>query len=258
MVGDVNFRDTILKASRGVTSYLGDFLLFMILYGVESSFAGYGSRANGRAYARATNEFLAIKEATALRSLENLKRKGYIRYARGKSDIEITASGRKRLDRLTYSYEEKRKWDGRLYMITYDVPESKKPIRDLLRTQLKKLGCGMLQASVWVTPYDPREVLREFVNENHLEGEILISFVGKESSIAGVDFRELLAKVYRLDELNNRYQAFLHKPLEKWSRYQIALEFYSILREDPQLPFSLLPDNWLGDKAYKRVSTILS
>src|SRR3989304_96162 len=128
---------------------------------VRFFFPVLGSRDSAPPSARATNEFLAIKEATALRSLENLKRKGYIRYAKGKSDVEVTAAGRKRLDRLASSYEEKRKWDGRLYMITYDIPESKKPIRDLLRHQLKKLGCGMLQASVWVTSYDPREVLRK-------------------------------------------------------------------------------------------------
>ncbi|MBU1327173.1 hypothetical protein KKB64_04890 [Patescibacteria group bacterium] len=30
-----------------------------------------------------------------------------------------------------------------------------------------------------------------------------------------------------------------------------ATRYLSILRDDPQLPFQLLPDNWLGLKAYQ-------
>lgn len=251
------FQDKILKASGGVASYLADFLLFMITYGVELSTAGYGSKAAGKAYARATQEFSGVKEKSTLRSLENLKRKGYIKYSRGQSDVEITAAGKKRLRRVVPVYEKRRKWDGRLYLITYDIPKNKRVTRGYLRDRLKTLGCGMLQKSVWISPYDPREVLRKFIRYNRLEGEVLISYVGKDSNIAGTDFKELVRRVYHLDDLNKRYIEFLKSPLEKWPRYRVATVFYSILKDDPQLPFELLSRDWEGGKAYRRFSAIV-
>ncbi|MEX0888117.1 MAG: hypothetical protein WDZ67_01960, partial [Patescibacteria group bacterium] len=170
-----NYKETLSKAGRGVVSYLGDLLLFMIIYGVESAFAGYGARANGRAYARASREFLEIKEASALRNLEKLKTRGYLNYSRGKSDVEVTELGRSRIERTVPAYEKKRKWDGKIYLITYDISEKEKISRDMLRDLLHRLGCGMLQKSVWLTPYDPREILRDFVFENNLQGKVLIS-----------------------------------------------------------------------------------
>lgn len=250
-------KSILLKTTKGVVSYFTDLLLFMVLYGVESSFSGYGSRANGKAYARATRQFTEIKEGSTLQNLGTLKKKGYITYSRGKSDVEITVKGKKRLQRALPIYERRRKWDGKLYLITYDIPESKRIVRNMFREQLKKLGCGMLQASVWITPYDPREVLRNFVRSNRLEGEVLISYVGEDSNVAGITLKELLERVYHLDELNKRYGELIGKPLEKWPGYKVALEFYSILKDDPQLPFSLLPKGWKGDKACKRVMGLL-
>ena len=246
----------MLRASGGVVSYLADFLLFVVAYGVELSTAGYGSKAAGKAYARATQEFSGVKEKSTLRSLENLKRKGYIKYSRGKSDVEITTAGKRRLKRVVPIYEKRRKWDGRLYLITYDIPESKKAIRDYFRDHLKALGCGMLQASVWITPYDPREVLRKFIRYNRLEGDVLVSYVGKGSNIAGIGFKELVHRVYHLNELNKRYIEFLKSPLEKWPRYRVAAVFHSILKDDPQLPFGLLPKDWKGGEAFKHFSAL--
>jgi len=256
-VAETKLKDKVLKASEGVVSYLTDFLLFMICYGVELSTAGYDSRAVGRAYARAVSETLGVKEGATLRNLEALKRRGYIRYSRGKSNVGITKMGERRLQRVVPVYEKRRNWDNRLYLITYDIPEDKKVIRNYLRDHLKALGCGMLQASVWITPYDPREVLRKFIRYNRLEENVLISYAGKDSNIAGTDFKELLRRVYHLDELNKRYEEFLKSPLENWPRYHVATAFYSILKDDPQLPFTLLPNNWKGDEAYKRLSILL-
>lgn len=250
------FQEKVLKVSGGIVAYLADLLLFMIAYGVELSTAGYGSKAAGRAYARTMSELYGVKEGSTSKGLSKLKGRGYIKYSKDKSDIEITAAGRKRLRRVVPTYEKKRKWDGRLYLITYDIPEHKKLVRDRFRNWLKQLGCGMLQRSVWITPYDPREVLREYIRYNRLEGEVLISYTGKGGSIGGDGVKELVRRVYRLDELNERYKKFLRQSLEKWPGYKVAFEFYSILKDDPQLPFELLPDDWEGGNAYKRLSSL--
>lgn len=52
----------------------------------------------------------------------------------------------------------KRRSDGKWQMIIFDIPESKKRLRELLRETLYFLKYQKLQQSVWVCPYD---VLRE-------------------------------------------------------------------------------------------------
>jgi phenylacetic acid degradation operon negative regulatory protein len=228
----------------------------MITYGLELCSASYSSKGAGEAYARAVQQLAGVEEKKTIYRLKDLKKGGFVRYKRGLSDIETTEAGRKRLRRSVPVYEKRRKWGGRLYLITYDIPESKKLIRDYFREHLKALGCGMLQASVWITPYDPREVLRKFIRYNRLEGEVLISYAGRDSNVAGTDFRGLMRQVYHLDELNKRYTEFLESPLEKWPRYRVAVAYYSILKDDPQLPFELLPDDWKGDEAYEKFSRV--
>ena len=44
-------------------------------------------------------------------------------------------------------------WDGKWRIVLFDVPESKRPIRDYLRGVLKRLGFKEFQRSMWVWPY---------------------------------------------------------------------------------------------------------
>ncbi len=45
------------------------------------------------------------------------------------------------------------KWDGKWRIVLFDVPESKRPVRDYLRGVLKRLGFREFQRSMWVWPY---------------------------------------------------------------------------------------------------------
>ncbi len=44
-------------------------------------------------------------------------------------------------------------WDGRWRIVLFDVPESKRPIRDYLRGVLKRQGFIEFQRSMWVWPH---------------------------------------------------------------------------------------------------------
>ena len=44
-------------------------------------------------------------------------------------------------------------WDGKWRIVLFDVPESKRPIRDYLRGVLKRAGCYALMRSMWISPY---------------------------------------------------------------------------------------------------------
>lgn len=246
----------VREKTGGVLSFLSDYLLLLFLVGFEIATGGYGSRNVYRASERAVEEFLGIKEGEAKvkagRAVGNLRAKGHIRFAKGWANPEITKLGKERLKQLIPHYEKKRPWDGRMYIITYDIPERGRRRRDELRELLKKMGCGMLQASVWITPYNPKQILKKFVHQRGLRGLVILSEVDKDGAIGGESFPSLVWKVYKLGELEERYNQFMrHCKSEDHPAHVVLLEYLAILRSDPQLPFELLPKDWVGREAYE-------
>ncbi len=164
---------------------------------------------------------------------------------------EITREGKRRLSAIIPRYDEKRLWDGRMHLITYDIPEKQRDDREALRNFIHTIGAGRLQDSVWLTPYNPIDTLRSFINEHRLAGTVIVSDLGTDAAIGEMDIKSLVARVWRLDELNNRYDEWLSitKKSDRPDHWML-IAFLSILKDDPQLPFSLLPSWWLGNKAY--------
>ncbi len=171
---------------------------------------------------------------------------------------EITEEGKRRLFEVLPSYHENRAWDGRLHTVTYDIPEKKRKARDLLRRYLRRLGCAKLQESVWLTPYNPIDVLRTFISEKEIEGTVIVSDLGADASIGEETMEGLISRLYGLEALNTRYSEWLDDFSKKPMDFEAFVRFLAILKDDPQLPFSLLPKQWMGDKAYMRMKPLLS
>ncbi len=168
---------------------------------------------------------------------------------------EITEEGKKRLAALLPVYDEKRIWDGRMHLITYDVPEKKRLDRELLRDAIRTLGAGRLQDSVWITPYNPIDTLRTFIEEHQLAGSVIVSDMGEGGAIGEEDIQSLAVPVWGLDKLNDRYEEWLHDQKRSDSLDQWLITGYlAILRDDPQLPFALLPKWWKGNDVYRLVA----
>ena len=188
-----------------------------------------------------------------------LKQQGLINYSKHLwNQPQITKQGQKRLQSILPDYQAERTWDDRLYLISYDIPENKKIERDNLRKLLKNLGCGLLQESVWLMPYNPKTILKDYVKTNDLAGLVLVSDLGKDGSIGEEDNLSLINRIYKLDDLNLRYQEFIKQWSEKKPNQETISHFFSILKDDPQLPFVLLPDNWLGEKAWELIESIFN
>lgn len=63
----------------------------------------------------------------------------------------------------------------------------------------------------------------------------------------------LFAFTYGLAELNRRYEDFLAQEARgSLPLAQATFLYLSILKDDPQLPFELLPDWWAGERANAR------
>jgi DNA-binding transcriptional regulator PaaX len=254
--GKKEVSEKVKKISEGVVSTAVDLVLISLYFGFEFAYAGYsarGYRADEKAY-RALSEF---NHQTLVRAFKHLKQKGLIRVTKEKTALpKITAEGRKKLSSLIPHYDKKRIWDERIYLVTYDLPVTNDKDRNLLREFLKKIGCGMMQHSVWITPYNPKELIEEFVKARRLDNHlVIVSSLGKDGTIGDCELSDLLDEVYKLTELDTRYAEFIAKVEggELSTRGQILFSYLSILRDDPQLPFELLPDGWLGEKAYRLI-----
>lgn len=75
----------------------------------------------------------------------------------GKKYLRVTPAGRKAfaLEQAKVALKnQKKKWDGRWRMVTFDIPERRKAIRFRLCAAMREIGFVRLQNSVWVFPYD--------------------------------------------------------------------------------------------------------
>ncbi len=246
-----------LALTEGLFSHSVDMTLWLLVYLGELSipFNTYGK--TWRAAAAADRFLHQINYEVIKNAIVTAKKHGYIKSVRRHAWPEITEEGKRRLTSLLPLYDEKRMWDGRMHLVTYDIPEQQSDDRWLLREYLRRIGCGRLQDSVWMTPYNPIDTLRSFIIEHRLQGTIIVSDMGKDGSIGEEDIRAMVVRVYGLEPLNDRYEEWLDDAdshdLDQWS----VVRFLSILKDDPQLPFALLPPWWKGERAYKEVKDIL-
>lgn len=169
----------------------------------------------------------------------------------------ITQAGKRRLGSLLPLYDPVRSWDNRIYLVTYDIPEMKHRQRDLLREYARRIGCAKLQDSVYLTPHDPRDTLKEYIDNHNLTGTIIVADIGKDGSVGDEDLVSLVARVYGLIALNERYEDWIKEYSHHAIDHNGVVRFLPILRDDPQLPFPLLPTWWVGDKAYALVKSYL-
>lgn len=229
------FRKKIVRVSEGLIGSFTDYVLFSIFYGLSMNPGKTSYTGNPQASQSADNLLTNINYQSIKRTIYDLKRKGFLKYAKREALTKgiITEEGRKRINNLIPVYNETRTWDKRLYLISYDIPANKSSKRNQLRDFLRQLGGGYLQHSVWFTPYNPKTLIKEFINEHNIPGQILVSDLGPDGSIGDKDIKTLKEK------------------------QQLIFSFLSILKQDPQLPFELLPDYWLGDEVYLLYKSLL-
>lgn len=242
----------IKKISYGVFSTVIDLLLWQVAL-VGSSIGKTGSRGVYQAFQEADDFLQKINHRTIISTWHQLIKKNLVSYKRRKNLYSpiITKFGQERLKSIFPQYHKERPWDKRIFLIIYDVPEKARIKRDKLRYFLYQINARSLQESTFLTPYNPHQLLLEFINKCKIPGTIIISDIGPDGGIGESTIQDLLVKLYNLDQINERYERFLKHAKENINPPRFLIfEYLSILREDPQLPFSLLPSGWLGEEAY--------
>lgn len=189
-------------------------------------------------------------------AIRDLIKKGLVEEV-GSDSLQLTSAGAELKKGLYRS--RKQAWDGKWRVVIFDIPEKQRRLRDDLRLELKKLGFGCWQRSVWVTPFDFVRELNKFLEQCDLSENVQI-IVGER--FGGLPNRKFAASVWPLEEISKEYTQLLEsweKELKKErsnkERLQVARtlhnDYIAILLTDPQLPGELLPLDWEGDKAAK-------
>lgn len=166
---------------------------------------------------------------------------------------KLTESGREKLAQLLPSYKQSVNWDGRLWLITYDIPEDIKKKREKFRKFLEEIGCRIVQESVWLSLKDPRGWVTGRINSLRLQGRVIVSCLGKDGSLGDEDTAKMVARIFKLKDLNRQYLRWKNqaKETDKEGILPHGLRFLTILRQDPVIPKELLPPDWAGDPAMK-------
>jgi phenylacetic acid degradation operon negative regulatory protein len=147
-------------------------------------------------------------------------------------------------------------WDKKWRIILFDVPESKRTIRQMFRLKLMDLGARMLQSSVWITPN--RDVVDRF-NSIITETDLVESVHFFESDHVGgnqIDVVKLWDLPKVAEDYQNLFQQFQKEYRQLKNRQNrsffakcMVVNLALHCKNDPRLPAELMPKNWVGYEA---------
>lgn len=120
----------------------------------------------------------------------------------GRVYVRLTAKGKSRAQRDFPIIEFTKSWSGKWILVIFDIEETSRKTRDVLRNRLKNLGFGMLQKSIWLSPLPLGAEMREVIEAKRLEKHV---FVLEVSNLIAGDPKELVAQVWNIEKLEKQY-----------------------------------------------------
>lgn len=200
----------------------------------------------------------------------NLKT-GYIEKAikDGMPYLRLTTVGKNKIERdFPLLTNKRKKWDRKWRLVVFDIEEISRKTRERFRYKLKEVGFGMLQESVFISPYDIARDFAEFIDSQGLADS---AYVLEVSNIVIGDIKAFANKIWKLEDLNKKYKSILQeieyndlilisdqRPKlngeEGEKRFKDIIskvwqEYLGVLLKDPFLPKELLPLDWEGERA---------
>ena len=199
-----------------------------------------------------------FRKQHAYMSIKRALKTGYIEkiFKNDQPYLRVTGKGKKKLVRdFPFLMFQKKKWDRKWRMVFFDIQETSRKNRDQLRRKLKELGFAQFQQSVYITPHDFAEDIREFLEAHGLVESVYVLVTNE--LLAG-DEKALAEKLWKLDKINEEYRKiieFWEKERQKRRRKKIDREIRSRYLEtlalDPFLPKELLPSDWCRHEVEK-------
>ncbi|MBI5470643.1 hypothetical protein HY968_05010 [Candidatus Kaiserbacteria bacterium] len=136
--------------------------------------------------ARSTKRMFKLAKDRAARryrtrlAIERLTTQGLVRQ-KGRR-VSITDTGLKAIDSTiskTRALLGNKKWDFRWRIVSYDIPETHKKLRDAVRGILIRAGFKKLHHSLWIFPHECHELTELIRKETGLRKYLLYAVVDK-------------------------------------------------------------------------------
>lgn len=246
-------KNTVQEITGGLLINLSDVLLYSV-YLFGSSFGKSNtSRGIYQSFQEADEMLSQFNTKTIINLLKRLHyQQKYIALGKsqGKEIFSITPEGEKRIKDIMPYYKSERDWDGSFFLINFDIPEKNRRTRLMLRKKLKSFGVGMVQESLWITPYDPSCILTPMYPYLSDQRQLIYTKVDQKHLFpySSKDIPALMQQIFHLNELDYRYSRCIFNSVKNKSRN--IYEYLNILKDDPQLPFELEPVGFKAKEAY--------
>lgn len=201
-----------------------------------------------------------------LAAIHRLEARGLIERRAGRAPLRYRLSPLGRLAALGGKDPQalwSARWDGLWRVVVFDIPMQDGALRTRLRRHLRSAGFGYLQDSVWISPRPIPENLRSALDQAGYP-EAITTLEARTRGTASD--QQLVAAAWNFTAIHRRYQACLdlfrelegiHPGAEDagvqllgWAERE-RRAWNSAAQADPCLPRSLLPDGYLGLKAWK-------
>lgn len=183
----------------------------------------------------------------------------------GQARYKLTEEGFKALS-LEFPFVRflREKWDGKWRILSYEIPEKKRELRDKLRREVAGWGLGPWHRSFWLTPHPITESLKNLVAQKE-EEKYIQAF---EADHVFGDRAVLIEKVWSISQLDKDYRELfkgwhdiLAREGEKVEKFKMIIsKYFDILRRDPGLPPELIGEKWIGFESFtifKEIRSIL-
>jgi phenylacetic acid degradation operon negative regulatory protein len=209
---------------------------------------------------------LGVEEPAARSAISRLKRRGIVQSRRngGSAGYQLSAEALAILregDARIFRRRRATAADGWVLAV-FSVPESERQRRHVLRSELTRLGFGMVAPGVWIVPAHPQDTTAETLERLGLDG---YADLFRAEHLAFGDPAAKIRRWWDLDELESQYEAFIrtHEPAlpeagqdgpptgpEAFTGYvRLLTDWRRLPYLDPGLPAELLPEGWVGIRA---------
>ena len=211
---------------------------------------------------------LGVDESAVRSAISRLKRRGILESRRqaGSAGYQLSAEALAILregDARIFRRRRATLADGWLLAV-FSVPEPERHRRHVLRSELTRLGFGMVAPGVWIVPAQPDDATAQTLGRLGLDS---YADLFHAEHLAFGDPADKIRQWWDLDELARRYQDFIdaHEPtLRRWSpagaaaaaKHEAFADYVRAVTDwrrlpycDPGLPAELLPSGWIGIRA---------
>jgi phenylacetic acid degradation operon negative regulatory protein len=210
---------------------------------------------------------LGIEEPAARSAISRLKRRGIVQSRRngGSAGYQLSAEALAILregDARIFRRRRATPADGWVLAV-FSVPESERHRRHVLRSELSRLGFGMVAPGVWIVPAHPQDTTAGTLRRLGLDG---YADLFRAEHLAFGDPAAKIRRWWDLDELERQYEAFVraYEPAlheltrrddtasgpEAFAGYvRLLTDWRRLPYLDPGLPAELLPGGWVGIRA---------